>query len=123
MHGASLRPAGSLGTLAGVVSQHRGKDVCIHVAAGHHHRDTTPDIARALLQRRCRCSRASPFTGIVGALEQQAHGGRDFGYAVFGKVSSGMDVVDAIAAVDTGTHAGHQDVPTETVEIIEVTID
>ena len=51
------------------------------------------------------------------------HGTRDFGYAVFGKVSSGMDVVDAIAAVETGTHAGHQDVPVEAVEIIEVTID
>ena len=51
------------------------------------------------------------------------NGTRDFGYAVFGKVSSGMDVVDAIAAVDTGTHAGHQDVPVEAVEIIEVTID
>ena len=51
------------------------------------------------------------------------HGTRDFGHAVFGKVSSGMDVVDAIAAVKTGNHAGHQDVPVETVEIIEVTID
>ena len=48
---------------------------------------------------------------------------RDFGYAVFGKVSSGMDVVEAIAAVKTGNNAGHQDVPVEAVEIIEVTID
>lgn len=51
------------------------------------------------------------------------NGTRDFGYAVFGKVSSGMDVVDAIAGVQTGNSGGHQDVPTETVEIIEVTID
>ena len=51
------------------------------------------------------------------------HGGRDFGYAVFGKVSSGMDVVDAIASVPTGNSGGHQDVPVEAVEIIEVTID
>ena len=51
------------------------------------------------------------------------HGTRDFGYAVFGKVSSGMDVVDAIAGVQTGNKGGHQDVPVETVEIIEVTID
>ncbi|MCY0965837.1 peptidylprolyl isomerase [Oceanospirillaceae bacterium G-43] len=29
------------------------------------------------------------------------HGTRDFGYAVFGKVTSGMDVVDAIAGVQT----------------------
>ena len=51
------------------------------------------------------------------------HGGRDFGYAVFGRVSDGMDVVDTIAAVETGSSGGHQDVPVEVVSIIEVTID
>jgi cyclophilin family peptidyl-prolyl cis-trans isomerase len=50
------------------------------------------------------------------------HGGRDFGYAVFGKVSDGMDVVDVIAGVSTGNHGGHQDVPVEPVKILEVTI-
>ena len=49
------------------------------------------------------------------------HGTRDFGYAVFGKVVDGMDVVDAIAAVPTGNKGGHQDVPVETVKIVEVT--
>jgi len=39
------------------------------------------------------------------------HGGRDFGYAVFGRVVSGMDVVDKIAGVPTGTKGPHQDVP------------
>jgi len=47
---------------------------------------------------------------------------RDFGYAVFGRVSDGMDVVDAIAAVPTGNSGGHQDVPVETVTILEVLI-
>jgi cyclophilin family peptidyl-prolyl cis-trans isomerase len=51
------------------------------------------------------------------------HGGRDFGYAVFGRVAEGMDVVDAIAAVPTGNRGGHQDVPVETVMITEVTVD
>ena len=50
------------------------------------------------------------------------HGGRDFGYAVFGEVTGGMDTVDAIAGVATGNRGGHQDVPVEAVEIIEVTI-
>jgi len=51
------------------------------------------------------------------------HGGRDFGYAVFGEVSGGMDVVDVIAGVATGNSGGHQDVPVEAVEIIEMTVD
>ncbi len=41
-----------------------------------------------------------------------------WGYAVFGKVVEGMDVVDAIAAVRTGTQGGMRDVPTETVTIV-----
>ncbi len=40
-----------------------------------------------------------------------------WGYAVFGKVVDGMDVVDAIAAMPTGNKGGHQDVPLETVTI------
>ena len=51
------------------------------------------------------------------------HGGRDFGYAVFGEVVDSMDIVDAIAAMRTGDFGGHQDVPLETVTIIEVTAD
>jgi peptidyl-prolyl cis-trans isomerase A (cyclophilin A)/peptidyl-prolyl cis-trans isomerase B (cyclophilin B) len=51
------------------------------------------------------------------------HGTRDFGYAVFGEVVDGMDVVDKIAAVRTGNKGGHQDVPVETVTIVEVTVD
>jgi len=51
------------------------------------------------------------------------HGTRDFGYAVFGKVSGGLDVVDAIAAVPTGNSGGHSDVPLKAVTILEVTID
>ncbi|MGI9272223.1 MAG: peptidylprolyl isomerase [Woeseiaceae bacterium] len=50
------------------------------------------------------------------------HGDRDFGYAVFGRVTDGMDVVDTIAGVATGNVAGHQDVPLDTVTIVEVTI-
>ena len=51
------------------------------------------------------------------------HGDRDFGYAVFGKVTAGMDVVDAIASVPTGNVRGHQDVPLDAVTIVEITID
>jgi cyclophilin family peptidyl-prolyl cis-trans isomerase len=40
------------------------------------------------------------------------------GYAVFGKVASGMDVVDKIAKVRTGSRGGHEDVPIEAVTIV-----
>ncbi len=40
-----------------------------------------------------------------------------WGYCVFGKVTSGMDVVNAIKGVATGTTAGHQDVPVEPVVV------
>jgi cyclophilin family peptidyl-prolyl cis-trans isomerase len=45
------------------------------------------------------------------------HGTRDFGYAVFGRVTAGMDVVDAIAKVKTGRKGPHDDVPVEPVTI------
>ncbi len=44
-----------------------------------------------------------------------------WGYCVFGKVTDGMDSVDAIAAVSTGSDSGHADVPVETVTIIKAT--
>jgi peptidyl-prolyl cis-trans isomerase B (cyclophilin B) len=40
-----------------------------------------------------------------------------FGYAVFAQVIEGMDVVDAIRDVKTGSKSGHQDVPVEPVFI------
>ncbi|MFQ5988832.1 MAG: peptidylprolyl isomerase [Candidatus Methylomirabilales bacterium] len=45
------------------------------------------------------------------------HGARDFGYAVFAKVVTGMDVVDKIAAVRTANHGFYQDVPVDPVVI------
>jgi peptidyl-prolyl cis-trans isomerase A (cyclophilin A)/peptidyl-prolyl cis-trans isomerase B (cyclophilin B) len=51
------------------------------------------------------------------------HGGRDYGYAVFARVTDGMDVVDRIAGVATGNKAGQQDVPLEPVTILEVRAD
>jgi peptidyl-prolyl cis-trans isomerase B (cyclophilin B) len=42
-----------------------------------------------------------------------------WGYAVFGKVVEGMDVVDAIEKVKTGNSGGHQSVPVDSVMIIK----
>ena len=51
------------------------------------------------------------------------HGVRDFGYAVFAKVVEGMDVVDKIAAVKTGSKGFHSDVPIEPVIIISAKLE
>ena len=45
-----------------------------------------------------------------------------WGYCVFGKVVEGMEVVDAIRKVKTGSHAGHQDVPREDVIITKAEV-
>ena len=54
-------------------------------------------------------------------LNHTAPTGQGWGYCVFGMVTDGMDVVDAIAGVSTATEGGHGDVPTETITIDKVT--
>lgn len=45
-----------------------------------------------------------------------------YGYAVFGKVISGMDVVEKIKKVPTTSRAGHQDVPADPVTILSARV-
>ena len=45
------------------------------------------------------------------------------GYAVFGKVTAGMDVVDKIRAVPTGSRGMHRDVPTTPVTILKASLE
>jgi peptidyl-prolyl cis-trans isomerase B (cyclophilin B) len=56
-------------------------------------------------------------------LDHSAPNERGWGYAVFGRVIDGMEVVDAIRRVQTGNRGFHQDVPREAVVIERVTID
>ena len=46
----------------------------------------------------------------------------DYGYAVFGRVLSGMEVVDKIATTPTGSKDGHEDVPLTPVIIKSITV-
>ena len=55
-------------------------------------------------------------------LDFQSPTPQGFGYAVFGKVVSGMEVVDAIAKVKTGSAGPHQNVPETPVVIRKVTV-
>ena len=56
-----------------------------------------------------------------GFLNHSGENMQGWGYAVFGKVVEGMNIVDDIAAVQTGNKGGHQDVPLETITINKVT--
>lgn len=46
------------------------------------------------------------------------HGSRDYGYAVFGRIGEGMDVIERIAGVKTGRRKGYQDAPLEDVVVV-----
>ncbi|MCW9699661.1 MULTISPECIES: peptidylprolyl isomerase [unclassified Avibacterium] len=48
---------------------------------------------------------------------------QDWGYAVFGEVVDGMDVVDKIKGVKTGNKGFHQDVPVDDIVIQSVTVE
>ena len=56
-------------------------------------------------------------------LDNRGTDARSYGYAVFGRVTDGMDVVDRIAAVATGTRGPHRDVPVEPVVINGVSVN
>lgn len=56
------------------------------------------------------------------SLDNTGTDARSYGYAVFGRVTAGMDVVDRIAAVPTRSQGPHQNVPVEPVVITGVTV-
>ena len=57
-----------------------------------------------------------------GFLNHTGENSQGWGYAVFGVVTKGMEIVDQIAEVATGSSGGHQDVPVEVITIESVTI-
>jgi peptidyl-prolyl cis-trans isomerase B (cyclophilin B) len=52
-----------------------------------------------------------------GFLNHTGKNMQGWGYAVFGRVIDGMEVIEKIKSVATGNRAGHQDVPLDTIEI------
>lgn len=55
-------------------------------------------------------------------LDFQAKTPQGWGYAVFAKVASGMEVVNSIAGVKTGSKKGHSDVPLEPIVILSAEV-
>jgi|ERR1700730_265881 peptidyl-prolyl cis-trans isomerase B (cyclophilin B) len=64
------------------------------------------------------------FINVVdnGFLNFKSPSQNGWGYCVFGKITQGIDVVDQIRKVPTGSSGGHQDVPKEDVIIRKVTV-
>lgn len=85
-------------------------------------RADTPNRAGTLAMARTSAPHSATaqfFINLVdnGFLNHTAPTPQGFGYAVFGEVVSGMDVVNKIAQVPTGSHGMHQDVPKTAVVI------
>jgi peptidyl-prolyl cis-trans isomerase B (cyclophilin B) len=56
-------------------------------------------------------------------LDFTAENTQGWGYAVFGEVIEGMEIVEQIKGVETGVVYGMQDVPVEAIEITKVSIE
>ena len=57
------------------------------------------------------------FINVKNNVSLDYSGPNNYGYAVFGKVTKGMDVVDAIVSVPTTQKGPHGDVPVDTISI------
>ena len=86
-------------------------------------KNTRGTVAMARM-RALRSATAQFYVNVANnsALDHRGYSPDDFGYAVFGRVLSGMEVVDAIAKVQTGINGEHEDVPASPVVIQKVTV-
>jgi cyclophilin family peptidyl-prolyl cis-trans isomerase len=86
-------------------------------------KNTRGTVAMARM-RSLRSATAQFYVNVANnsALDHRGYSPDDFGYAVFGRVLSGMEVVDAIAKVPTGISGEHEDVPKSPVTIEKVTV-
>src|SRR5262249_43728667 len=86
-------------------------------------RNTRGTVAMARTQV-LRSATSEFFINVVDnrALDHTGYSPDDFGYAVFGRVITGMDVADRIAAVPTASARGMDDVPVDPVVIKGVSV-
>lgn len=86
-----------------------------------------PNVAGSLAMARTNDPHSATAQFFINVAENTFlnHSGKNpqsWGYAVFGKVTEGMDVVNKIKGVQTGNAGFHQDVPVETISIDNVTV-
>lgn len=86
-------------------------------------RNTRGTVAMARM-RALRSATAQWYINLANntALDHRGYSPEDFGYAVFGRVLEGMNVVDKIAATPTAMNGPHDDVPVTPVVITKVTV-
>ena len=86
-------------------------------------RNTRGTVAMART-RQLRSATSQFYVNVVDnrMLDHTSYSPDEFGYAVFGRVASGMDVVDRIAAVRTHAVGDMEDVPVDPVVIKSITL-
>ena len=110
------------GFLPGMVEKTTRPPILNEAANGLHHVRGTLGMART---QALRSATSQFFINVAdnrSRLDHRGYSREDFGYAVFGRVLTGMDVADRIAAVKTGTAGPHADVPVDDVVIKSVKV-
>ncbi|MCU7879357.1 MAG: peptidyl-prolyl cis-trans isomerase [Candidatus Thiodiazotropha sp. (ex Lucinoma aequizonata)] len=102
------------GFMPGIIRKQTGEPIKNEAKNGLSNESGTIAMARTIEPH----SATAEFFTNVANNKFLDHPGQDgWGYCVFGKVSSGMDLVNQIKGLDTTTQAGHQDIPVEDIII------
>jgi peptidyl-prolyl cis-trans isomerase B (cyclophilin B) len=110
------------GFLPGMIEKSTRPPILNEATNGLHNLRGTVGMART---RALRSATSQFYINVAdngSKLDHRGYGPDEFGYAVFGRVLSGMEVVDRIVAVQTRTVGPHADVPVEDVVITGVKV-
>ena len=110
------------GFLPGMIEKNTRPPILNEATNGLHNLRGTVGMART---RALRSATSQFYINVAdngSKLDHRGYGPDEFGYAVFGRVLSGMEVVDRIVAVQTRTVGPHADVPVEDIVITAVKV-
>ncbi len=111
------------GLLPGMVDKHEGQRAPIENEANNGLQNEVGTVAMARTMDP-HSATTQFFVNLVNNsfLNFQNESPQGWGYAVFGRVTEGMDVINKMAEVETTSRRGHQDVPVEDITIDRVEI-